>query len=101
MIKSRAKKKNMEFDLDYKILALTAPDVCPVFKTPLIYFGTNSHSRPEMASIDRINNKRGYVMDNVVIVSFRANALKSDASLGEMIALTEFYKKLSDPVPAI
>lgn len=87
----------MFFDLDYMALALTAPDICPIFKIPLIYFGTNENSRPrpDMASIDRIDNTKGYTMDNVIIISFKANAIKSNASVDEMVAVSTFYKNLS------
>lgn len=67
------------------------PDVCPVLGIPIDY-GAKGINNPNAASVDRIDNKKGYVPGNVVIVSFRANELKRDASLDEMRALLRFYE---------
>ena len=46
-------------------------------------------------SIDRIDNNRGYVSGNVLVVSNRANLLKNAASLIEMKQLVAFYENLT------
>ena len=45
-------------------------------------------------SIDRIDNTRGYVKDNIIIVSRRANILKKDATINELIKLANYYEHL-------
>lgn len=45
-------------------------------------------------SIDRIRNDVGYIKSNILVVSWRANRLKGDASLAEMQALAAFYAGL-------
>lgn len=42
-------------------------------------------------SIDRVDNSKGYVKNNIVIVSWRANRLKSDATPYELRRLAKFY----------
>jgi hypothetical protein len=47
--------------------------------------------RDHCPSVDRIDNSRGYTHDNIVIVSFKANRLKSNASIEELQRLANFY----------
>lgn len=39
---------------------------------------------PNSPSIDRIDNKKGYILGNVQVISYRANMLKGDASIEEV-----------------
>jgi len=50
-------------------------------------------SRP---SPDRIDPDRGYIKGNVIIVSWRANWLKSNATLDELQRMAEFYTALDE-----
>jgi cupin superfamily acireductone dioxygenase involved in methionine salvage len=43
-------------------------------------------------SIDRIDNTRGYIKDNIIIVSRRANILKKDATIDELRKLANYYE---------
>ncbi len=47
---------------------------------------------PSSPTIDRIDNTRGYTKDNVLVVSHRANSIKSDATLDELEAIVSFYR---------
>ena len=51
----------------------------------------NNHLTP---SIDRIDPKKGYVKDNIIVVSMRANRIKSDATVDEIWKVADFYEKL-------
>lgn len=59
------------------------PDVCPVFGTKFSY-ESKRNDRDLSPSIDRIIPEKGYVKGNVWIISFRANRIKSDATLDEL-----------------
>jgi hypothetical protein len=90
-IKIRARALGLEFNLTEDDLIL--PTVCPVFGTPLVIGeGKQNNNSP---SVDRIDNTKGYVKGNVVIVSLRANSLKREASLSELKTLVAFYEKLT------
>jgi len=45
-------------------------------------------------SIDRIDPKKGYVKDNIIVVSMRANRIKNDATVDEIRKVADFYEKL-------
>lgn len=82
--RSRAKKKGLPCAKDLSGLVL--PDVCPVFSIPLKYGrrDTAASAAFDSPSLDRIVPKHGYVLRNLRVISYRANALKSDASIDEL-----------------
>ena len=86
--KSRAKKKGLKFSITPE--DFTLPELCPVFGTPLIYGATKLG--PQSPSLDRIDNSKGYVPGNVFVISWRANALKSDGTMQEHQAIVEYMK---------
>jgi hypothetical protein len=68
---------------------------CPVFGTKF-KFGTyhDWSDRQKGMSVDRIDNSKGYHKDNVVVVSFKANMMKSSATLKELYQVADFYYEL-------
>jgi hypothetical protein len=91
-VRSRANAHGIPFSLkEADILPL--PTHCPVLHIPLLY---DARQGPQFTSpsIDRIDPRQGYVPGNVVVVSWRANVLKRDASLKELRSILEFYSGL-------
>lgn len=93
-IKARAKEEGREFALCIEDIKI--PPHCPVLGIPLqsglgFARGMGLESRDQAPSVDRIDNTRGYTPDNIVVVSYRANRIKSDASIGELMAIARFY----------
>jgi len=87
------RKRAVDFDLTEADLAW--PTHCPVFGIELHYPGHLGHHRdPAGASFDRIDGKLGYVKDNVIIVSWQANRLRSNATSAELRALLNFYEHI-------
>jgi hypothetical protein len=86
--KQRAKKSNIEFSITKEDIDI--PDTCPVFGFPL----KREERKTWMyaPSIDRIDNTKGYVKDNIIIVSRRANILKKDATIDELRKLADYYE---------
>jgi hypothetical protein len=78
--KTRATEKGLDFDIEESDIII--PVYCPVFKTIMF--------RP---SIDRIDNKKGYVKGNIRIISTRANTLKNNAELWELELILEDVRK--------
>lgn len=85
--KQRAKKSNIEFTITKEDIII--PDVCPVFGFPLKR--ENRETWMYAPSIDRIDNTKGYVKNNIIVVSRRANLLKKDATIDELKKLADFY----------
>jgi len=79
-----------------ELLELIPKDLtCPVFGTKF-KFGTyhDWSDRQKGMSVDRIDNSKGYHKDNVVVVSFKANTMKSSATLKELYQVADFYYEL-------
>ena len=92
-IKASAKKRGIHFDLDVTDLNnISFPITCPILNIPLT-FNTGS-AKDNSYSVDRIDSSLGYTSDNIIIISNRANKLKSDATLEELKSLSTFYTEL-------
>ena len=96
--KHRAKTKGLDFDVAVDDVDL--PELCPVFGTPLVYGQRRKrgelYASPNSPSLDRHDNSRGYVRGNVRVISARANALKSDASLEELKDIVRYMEKTDE-----
>lgn len=66
---------------------------CPVFGVPLVMGEGAMH--PFSPSLDRIIPKLGYTKGNIIVVSLRANTIKSDAMPDEILKVAKFYQRLS------
>lgn len=87
--KKRALRAGIPFDITYEDVPI--PLYCPVFGTLLTrdYHG----DRDNYPSIDRLRPERGYVKGNVAVISHRANRIKADAGLVELVQLVEYLKE--------
>ena len=89
--RKRAILKNMEFELyTFKDLPKT-PEKCPYLEIPIkvgSYGGIDSSP-----SLDRIDNKKGYVKGNVQIISRKANQIKNNATFEEFEMIYTKWKK--------
>lgn len=91
-LKSSAKKRNIPFTLTISELNhLTFPISCPILSIPLKF---NREQSDNSYSIDRIDSSKGYEIDNIIVVSWKANRLKNNATKEELSKLSEFYKDL-------
>ena len=92
--KNRAAKDGREFNIE--ITDIVIPEHCPVLGIPLLRAPSLNkigwREKDSRASLDRIDNSKGYVKGNVVVVSYRANRLKADASLAELQQIVAFYE---------
>ena len=85
------------FDLepqDIKNKLDLASTKCPVLGVNMEISKLGSKNNDSTASIDRIDPKKGYVKDNIIVVSMRANRIKSDATVDEIRKVADFYEKL-------
>jgi hypothetical protein len=74
--KNRAAKKGVPFEITSAYILSILPDECPIFGTPFKYLG-NGGILPTSPSLDRIDPSKGYVEGNVMVISSKANNIKS------------------------
>ena len=90
--KQRAKAKGFEFSITIDDL-LPLPEYCPILDVKLNYMGTDEFGFVnDSPSIDRIDSTKGYIQGNVMIISWRANRIKADATLDELKKLVEYME---------
>lgn len=91
----RARRKRIRCTITWRDIS-PLPKICPVFGYRLNYrprAGRKLYANRAAASVDRIENSRGYVPGNVIVVSLRANLLKGQASLAELQKIAAFYRR--------
>ena len=80
-VKKRVREKGYEMTIELSDISI--PEFCPIFAWIKLELG-GGDSAP---TLDRIDNSLGYVKGNIQVISYRANRMKSDGSLNELIAL--------------
>lgn len=87
-----AKRRNIEFSIKYTDFEL--PELCPILGIKLEYGVGHDGNAPQHATLDRIDNTKGYVPGNVMIVSRLANAMKNEASFNQLQTFITNYSYL-------
>ena len=77
----RANKKGLDFNLTIEDAVI--PVYCPLINHKLNRI-PNNKAKEYSPSIDRIDNSKGYIKGNVMIISFKANRIKSNMSIDEL-----------------
>lgn len=90
-LKTKAKKLGIPFDIEPE--DIRAPEFCPVLGIKLGR-GREHQQLGTSPSVDRLEPSKGYVKGNVIVVSYRVNRIKNDATVGELVAVARFYEKL-------
>lgn len=83
LARGRSEKAGLEFNVTVDDLIL--PTHCPLLFVEINYAASGRKGAQDNSpSIDRIDNSLGYVKGNVWIISWRANRIKSNASIEEI-----------------
>lgn len=89
-LKASANKRGIPFELvPTDIDEIGIPITCPVLGIPLFFH--RDKVEDDSISFDRIDSTKGYTVDNLIVISYRANKLKSNGTLDEFKKLVEFY----------
>ena len=93
--RERARKFNLPFNLKAKDLREIITTHCPVFgfKFEINNKGINNNWQTS-ASLDRIVPSKGYIKENIIIISLLANSIKSSATPTQILKVGNFYKEL-------
>jgi len=89
--KTRAKSMGREFNIE--LSDIVVPKICPLLQIPLIASFDKQYTY-NSPSLDRIDSSKGYIKGNIVVVSWRANIIKGDATLKELELITNNLKKI-------
>lgn len=81
--KTRSVRFNLEFNLELSDIII--PEICPIFKVPFIVGDVNL-----TPSIDRIDPNKGYIKGNIMIISNKANRIKSNGTPEEIMQVAKF-----------
>ena len=84
--------KALQWEL-FKFLSESLPTHCPILNIELNYNGNTRGERQTSPSIDRIDSSKGYEINNVHIISDRANRIKNDASPEELKKIYDYLTK--------
>ncbi len=90
--KTRSKEKNIEFNITKEDINI--PEYCPVLgikieKNP----DAITKNSPNLPTLDRVDNNKGYIKGNIKVISYRANALKNNATLEELEMVINYMRE--------
>lgn len=88
--RNRARSKGLEFSITKEDLEI--PRVCPVLNVPLERSRTGK-AAPNSPSVDRIDPTKGYIPNNVQVISYKANCMKNNAMPEELLAFAEWVEE--------
>lgn len=88
-VRGRAKATGQDFNLTIEDCVI--PETCPVLGIPLTYAGARTDNT---ASMDRIDSAKGYTKGNVHVISYRANRIKNDATVAELLKVAAYFQAL-------
>lgn len=87
--KNRAKKKNLEFNIE--LADIIIPEFCPITNLKLETGPGKIHYASP--TLDRIDNSKGYIKGNVAVISNKANKHKGELSIEEIKQLYLYVKE--------
>ena len=89
----RAKREGIPFSLEKEDIVI--PVMCPVLKIKLTTPGKGVCENSP--TIDRIDSKKGYIKENIAVISMRANRLKNNATISEIEQILAWMKSVGAP----
>jgi hypothetical protein len=93
---ARVRAREAEVPFTITKTDIVIPSHCPILGIPL-FKGPRGGS-DNSPSLDRIKPEQGYVPGNIIVISNRANRLKSDATIEELRDIASFYATLRGSV---
>jgi hypothetical protein len=87
--KFRAKRDGIPFDIEKSDIVI--PSHCPIFGIPLV-FKEGKGPSDNSPTLDRVHPNKGYVKDNVRVISHRANHKKQNNTVEDLELLLRYMK---------
>lgn len=89
--KNRAKARNHDFSINIDDIFI--PEKCPILGIELKCSSGKSGGKINSPSLDRIDNTKGYIKGNVIVISHLANSMKSYASVEQLKQFARWINK--------
>lgn len=89
----RSRLENLEFNLERSDIII--PERCPYLGISLTRIRGQGNVWSN-ASIDRIDNTKGYIKGNIQIISRKANIMKQDVSIEELVCFAKSVLEIHD-----
>jgi hypothetical protein len=89
--KSRAKKNGIEFNITRNDIKI--PEICPILNIPIVYHSGSSGGKINSPALDRVDNSKGYVKGNVLVISHLANMMKSCANTEQLLSFANWINE--------
>ena len=83
--RARAKKYGWDFNIEESDIVI--PTHCPLLGIELYIAEGRKTVKDNSASLDRIDPTKGYVKGNILVISNKANTMKSNATPQELLKL--------------
>lgn len=94
-LKQSATKRKIPFSLTLTDLNnISFPVTCPILGLELKF--NKDRAADDSYSIDRIDSSKGYEIDNIVVISQKANRVKNNATSDELAKIEQFYRELEE-----
>lgn len=92
--KARSKKQNLPFDIELSDIII--PEYCPILdiKIERKEYGKGGSFQPNSPSLDKIIPSLGYVKGNIMVISMKANIMKCNATIEELLKFSQNMIKL-------
>ena len=93
--RARARRRGIPFSITLEDVEAVDTDVCPYLGIPIKRYPQgmgNGRYGNDKKTLDRFETELGYVPGNIVVCSWRANRIMSDATTAEIIMLGERVK---------
>lgn len=92
---ARARGRKAGMEATFRGADINWPTHCPVLGIELDYTtprGSRDCRAANLPSLDRWDNAKGYTLENVRVISLRANLLKGNATWQELMAIAKYAR---------
>lgn len=91
----RAKRQGIECNISWEDIII--PEYCPVLGIKLQRHEGSPGGRNNSPALDRVDNSRGYVVGNILVISHLANMMKSCADDDSLIKFANWVLETYTP----
>jgi hypothetical protein len=89
--KARAKRDGIEFSIKPENIVI--PQRCPILRIELVVKGKKQTDASP--SLDRTDPNKGYVADNIQVISYLANRIKTNATARQVRQVADYMESVN------